>query len=228
MTTNFDRLTRDPGFQELFKSARHRDLPKNRVVIQEGAKPGHLYLIVSGLVAVRYASPRDPDLLLAYLYPGDFFGEMCLFPGVESRSAMIKTAADCALLEIGYETFVELTRKYPSLWLELAGQLAHRLRTVNHRLAEMPALHAADRMWLVLRDMATNIDARGSDVRTLRITRQDLGKLAGCSRELAGMILKDFAKQGRIGVRGKTITIAEAELRATSQSRPAEVRASSQ
>src|SRR5690349_23967222 len=56
---------------------------------------------------------------LAYLYPGDFFGEMCLFPGVEARSAMIKTAAECAVLEIGYEPFVELTKKYPSLWLEL-------------------------------------------------------------------------------------------------------------
>jgi CRP/FNR family cyclic AMP-dependent transcriptional regulator len=217
MSSNFDRLTRDPGFRELFKSARHRDLPKNHVVLEEGAKPGHLYLIVSGLVAVRYASPRDPDLLLAYLYPGDFFGEMCLFPGVEARSAMIKTAADCALLEIGYEPFVELTRKHPSLWLELAGQLAHRLRTVNHRLAEMPALHAADRVWLVLKDMASNLGTRG-DTRTIRITRQDLGKLAGCSRELAGMILRDFAKQGRIDVRGKTITISEAELRASPQS----------
>jgi CRP/FNR family cyclic AMP-dependent transcriptional regulator len=227
MSTKFDRLTRDPGFRELFKSARHRDLPKNHVVIEEGAKPGHLYFIVSGLVAVRFASPRDPDLLLAYLYPGDFFGEMCLFPGVESRSAMIKTAADCAVLEIGYEPFVELTRKYPSLWLELAGQLAHRLRTVNHRLAEMPALHAADRVWLVLKDMASNIGARG-DLRTLRITRQDLGKLAGCSRELAGMILKDFARQGRIGVRGKTITVPVTELLAGSQSASSEVRASSQ
>jgi CRP/FNR family cyclic AMP-dependent transcriptional regulator len=211
MTTTFDRVSRDPGFRELFKIARHRDLPKNHVIIQEGAKPGHLYLIVSGLVAVRYASPRDPDLLLAYLYPGDFFGEMCLFPGVEARSAMIKTAADCAVLEISYEPFVDLTRKHPSLWLELAGQLAHRLRTVNHRLAEMPALHAADRMWIVLKDMASNIDTR-SDVRTLRITRQDLGKLAGCSRELAGMILKDFAKAGRITVRGKTITIPASAL----------------
>ncbi len=215
MTTNFDRVSRDPGFKELFKIARHRDLPKNHVVIEEGAKPGHLYLIMSGLVAVRYSSPHDPELLLAYLYPGDFFGEMCLFPGVQSRSAMIETAADCALLEIAYQPFVELTKKYPSLWLELAGQLAHRLRTINHRLAEMPALHAADRVWLVIAEMAANIDARaGTPGRTIRITRQDLGKLAGCSRELAGMILKDFAKAGRISVHGKTIVVPESSLAA--------------
>jgi len=75
----------------------------------------------------------------------------------------------------------------------------------------MPALHAADRVWVVLRDMAANIDSRG-EVRTIRITRQDLGKLAGCSRELAGMILKDFAKAGRLGVQGKTITIPDSAI----------------
>src|SRR5437016_5450344 len=106
MTTTFERVSRDPAFNELFKLARHRDLPRNHVVIQEGSKPGHLYLIMSGLAAVRASSSRGDELLLAYLYPGDFFGEMCLFPGVEARSAMIKTAADCALLEISYQPFV--------------------------------------------------------------------------------------------------------------------------
>jgi CRP/FNR family cyclic AMP-dependent transcriptional regulator len=211
MTTNFDRVSRDPGFKELFKIARHRDLPRNHVVIQEGATPGHLYLLMSGLADIRHSGPSGEELLLAYLYPGDFFGEMCLFPGVESRSAMIRTTTDSALLEIGYEPFVDLTKKFPSLWLELAGQLAQRLRKTNHRLAQMPALHAADRLWLVLAEMAANIGRVGKE-RTIRITRQDLGKLAGCSRELAGMILKDFANAGRISVRGKTITIPEASL----------------
>jgi CRP/FNR family cyclic AMP-dependent transcriptional regulator len=213
MTPSFERVSRDPGFKELFRIARHRDLPNNHVVIAEGAKSGYLYLIVSGLVAVRHSGSRAMELLLAYLYPGDFFGEMCLFPGMEARSAMIRTASDCALLEIAYQPFVELTRRYPSLWLELAGQLAARLRATNRRLAEMPALHAADRVWLVIAEMAANIDARaGAGGKTIRITRQDLGKLAGCSRELAGMVLKDFAKAGRISVRGKTIVVPQSSL----------------
>lgn len=213
MSSTFDRVSRDPGFQELFKISQHRELPRNHVVIEEGAKPGYLYLIVSGLVAVRHSGRGGNELLLAYLYPGDFFGEMCLFPGVEARSAMIKTDADCVLLAIGYQPFIDLTRKYPSLWLELGGQLAARLRTTNRRLAEMPTLHAADRVWLAIAEMASNTAAgSSSEDRAIRITRRDLGKLAGCSRELAGMILKDFANAGRIVVRGKTIVVPESSL----------------
>jgi CRP/FNR family cyclic AMP-dependent transcriptional regulator len=210
-TSSFERLSRDPGFQELFKAARHRELPKNKVVVEESAPPGHLYFVVSGLVSVRYSGVRGRELLLAYLYPGDFFGEMCLFPGQKARSAMIKTCSPSVVLEINYQTFMDLTARYPSLWLELAGQLATRLRATNHRLAEMPVLHAADRVWLALQEIAANNGARAlPEGQPINITRQDLGKLAGCSRELAGMVIKDFAKAGRVILRGKTIIIPPA------------------
>ena len=207
-TAKFERLSREPAFQELFKASRHRELPKNFVVLKENAHPEHLYLVVSGLVSVRYSGVRGRELLLAYLYPGDFFGEMCLFPGLQSRSAMIKTCSPCMLLEIGYRPFLDLTATHQNLWLELAGQLAERLRSTNHRLAEMPVLHAADRIWLAITEMAEHSDAPAlPEGKPIHITRQDLGKLAGCSRELAGMVLKDFAKAGRITLRGKTVIV---------------------
>ena len=217
-TATFEKLMGEPGFQELFKVSRHRDFPKNHVVLAESSKPGSLYLLVSGLVAVRHSGIRGRELLLAYLYPGDFFGEMCLFPGLDARSAMIKTSTASVALEINYQTFMDLTQKYPRLWLELAGQLATRLRSTNHRLAEMPVLHAADRVWLAIKEIAANSDTPDlPEGKPVRITRQDLGKLAGCSRELAGMVLKDFAEEGRIVLHGKTVVIPKAALSASAQ-----------
>ena len=214
MTTQaFDRLSCDPGFKELFRVAKHRDYPKNHIILSEAATPDCLFILVSGLAAVRHSGNAidDRELLLAYLYPGDFFGEMCLFPGIQARSAMVKTSAPSVALEIGYLAFLDLTQKFPSLWLELAGQLAQRLRSTNHRLAAMPALHAADRVWLALTEIASHSDSASiPEGKPIRITRQDLGKLSGCSRELAGMVIKDFASQGRIVLRGKTIVLPHA------------------
>lgn len=206
MNLKFERVSRDPGFSELFALARRRHVARNETLIEEGSRASHLYLLVAGLMAVRYTGPRGVELLLAYLHPGDFFGEMCLFPGIEARSAMIKAAGDSTVLEIDYSPFVELTRRFPSLWLELAGQLAHRLRTTNHRLAAMPVLHVVDRIWLVIAEMARHAtpDEFSGD-RVIRLSRKDLGKLAGCSRELAGMVLLDMAKTGRISLSGHSI-----------------------
>jgi CRP/FNR family cyclic AMP-dependent transcriptional regulator len=207
MTANFERLSREPAFQALFMAARRRHYRRNSVIVEEGAPPEHLYLVTAGQATVRHTDAQGGELLLAYLYPGDFFGEMGLFADVPSRSAMIRSDGECTVLEIGYGAFLELTRRHERLWLELAGQLGARLRQTNHRLAKMPVLHAVDRIWLVLEEMAGHaheVDAQGA---VIHITRHDLGKLAGCSRELAGMILQDLASAGRLVLRGRAIVM---------------------
>jgi CRP/FNR family cyclic AMP-dependent transcriptional regulator len=41
----------------------------------------------------------------------------------------------------------------------------------------------------------------------VRVTRQELGKLVGCSREMAGRVLKMLTRDGYITVAGKTIVV---------------------
>jgi CRP/FNR family cyclic AMP-dependent transcriptional regulator len=41
----------------------------------------------------------------------------------------------------------------------------------------------------------------------IRITRQELGKIVGCSREMAGRVLKALRQDGLIEVAGKTIVV---------------------
>ncbi|WP_293373402.1 cyclic nucleotide-binding domain-containing protein [Nevskia sp.] len=210
MSPSLERLVRDPGYPALLAIGRNRRVPRHRVVIEAGAQPTCLYLLLNGLCAVRHTGSRDQDLLLAYLCPGDFFGEMGMLPGVPARSARIDAAADSTLLEIPYRAFLDLTQRYPGFWLELAGQLASRLRTTNRRLAEMPALHAAERVWRALSGLVADgggkKNAKGV---AIRITRQDLGKLAGCSRELAGMVVRDLEIAGRLQAQGQTLILLD-------------------
>ncbi len=41
----------------------------------------------------------------------------------------------------------------------------------------------------------------------IRVTRQELGRIAGCSRELIGRVLKDLEEKRLIWVHGKTIVV---------------------
>lgn len=208
MNGRYEWLSRDPGFRALVGIAQRRRCAAQQIVIAEGGQASKLYVLVSGLATVRAAGPQGIEMLLAYLYPGDFFGEMCLFPRQDARSAMIRAATECSLLEIPYEPFIELTRKHPSLWLELAGQLAERLRTTNHRFATMPVLHAAERVWQVVAEMARNVKGEETpEVRIVRVKRADLGRLAGCSREVAGIALQDLATMQRLSLRGHAIVV---------------------
>jgi len=206
--TDFDRLSRDAAFQEMFRHGHRRHADKGQVILTEGDAPRSLYFIMSGSVAVQLLNWHGDEALLALMHAGDFFGEMGLFPGQGARSATVRATAESNLLEIPYPTFIELTRKHPNLWLELAGQLARRLRSVNRRMAEMPKLQAKDRIWLVVAELAEQVGGtKDPDGVPLRVRREDLGKLAACSREAAGLALQDLADEGRVTLRGQTIVV---------------------
>lgn len=207
-TPTFEKVSRDPAFKEMFLQGHRRKLKKNQIVLSEGEIPRCLYFILSGSVAVRLSNWHGHEVLLAYMHAGDFFGEMCLFPDVTSRSAMVQTLDESMVLEIPYQRFLDLATRHSSLWLELAGQIGARLRAVNRRLAEMPVIPAAERIWSTLLDLAERSGTAQSNTPiTLRITREDLGKLAGCSREMAGLVLRDFEQAGRVQLKGHRIVV---------------------
>ena len=41
----------------------------------------------------------------------------------------------------------------------------------------------------------------------IKITRQELGKIVGCSREMAGRVLKNLEGEGLVSVAGKTMVV---------------------
>lgn len=212
-TPTFEKMSRDPAFQDMFTCGHRRRYIKDQVILREGEPAHSLYFIMSGSIAVRLSDWRGHEILLAYRYAGDFFGEMCLFPGVESRSAMIQARTEALVLEIPYQRFLDLTLKHTRLWLELAGQLAARLRATNRKLAQMPLVHAAERIWSVIAEVAEHAEAAThKDGIPVRITRQEIGKLAGCSRELAGIAIKDLAAMGSVKLRGQMIYVSPTAL----------------
>ena len=41
----------------------------------------------------------------------------------------------------------------------------------------------------------------------IKITRQDIAKMVGCSREMVGRVLKTLEDQGLVNVKGKTMVV---------------------
>jgi len=41
----------------------------------------------------------------------------------------------------------------------------------------------------------------------IKITRQEIGRIVGCSREMVGRVLKTLEDQGLVQVKGKTMVV---------------------
>jgi len=194
---------------ENFLSHSHRRrYPNKTTIIHEGDKCETLYYIVSGSVSVILEDEEGKEAVITYLNPGDFFGEMGLFELLEARSACVRTKTECDIAEISYASFTAYSRAHPEILYTIGQQMAHRLRTTTKRVADLSFLDVTGRIASILLELSKQPDAMTHpDGMQIKITRQELGRIVNCSREMAGRVLKDLEDQGLIESHGKTIVV---------------------
>jgi len=152
---------------------------------------------------------QDPDheMVVSYLNPGDFVGEMGLF-GEEVRTANLIARTDCELAKISYDQFHQVRGLYPDLLYALTVQMGRRLRLTTRKLTDLAFVDVAGRIAQTLIDLTQQPDAMTHpEGMQIRITRQELGRIVGCSREMAGRVLKALSEEGLIEASGKTIVV---------------------
>jgi CRP/FNR family cyclic AMP-dependent transcriptional regulator len=198
----------NPCIERFLEHCHRRRYPKKSVIIYAGDKPDVLYYIISGSVSVLIEDESGHEIVLAYINSGGFFGEMGLFGEHPNRSAWIRTRGECEVAEISYTRFRALAKADPDILLELTAQLAARLRQTSRKVSNLAFLDVTGRIAHTLLDLCKEPDAMTHpDGMQIRITRQEIGRIVGCSREMAGRVLKALAEQGHISVKGKTIVV---------------------
>jgi CRP/FNR family cyclic AMP-dependent transcriptional regulator len=177
-------------------------------VVNAGDASNSLFLVIAGSVAVIVEDEDGNEIVVAYLNRGEFFGEMGLFTDDPTRSAWVRTRAECQLAEISYARFRELAHNDPDLLFALAGQVVARLKRTTRKVSDLAFLDVTGRIARTLLDLCQQPDAMTHpDGMQIRISRQEIGRIVGCSREMAGRVLKALEEQGLVGASGKTIVV---------------------
>ena len=177
-------------------------------IIHTGDDSETLYYITEGSVSVVIEDEDCNEIILAYLNPGDFFGEMGLFEEGTKRSAWVITRTPCEVAEIHYHQFMTLAKETPEILFQLSSQLASRLRSTSRKVSNLAFMDVAGRVARTLLDLAREPDAiTHPDGMQIKITRQEIAKIVGCSREMAGRVMKTLEADGLITAHGKTIVV---------------------
>jgi CRP/FNR family cyclic AMP-dependent transcriptional regulator len=177
-------------------------------IIHAGDESETLYYIIDGSVSVVIEDSDSNEIILAYLNPGDFFGEMGLFDANIRRSAWINTRTACEVAEIHYNQFMILARETPEILFQLSSQLASRLRKTSRKVSNLAFMDVTGRVARTLLDLAREPDAiTHPDGMQIKITRQEIAKIVGCSREMAGRVMKSLEEEGLITAHGKTVVV---------------------
>lgn len=193
--------------EHFLENSHRKRYPKRSVIIHAGDPADTLYYIIRGSVRVMIEDDNGHEMVLAYLNKGDFFGEMGLFE-IDQRSALIIARESCELAEMSYSKFKAITQENPEILFMLTSQMATRLRRTSRKVINLAFLDVTGRIAHTLLELARQPDAMTHpDGMQIRITRQEIAKIVGCSREMAGRVLKELQEQGLIHARGKTIVV---------------------
>ncbi|HEL4859760.1 cAMP-activated global transcriptional regulator CRP [Stenotrophomonas maltophilia] len=190
-----------------------RRYPTRTDVFRPGDPAGTLYYVVSGSVSIMAEEDDDRELVLGYFGAGEFVGEMGLFVESDRREVILRTRTACELAEISYERLHQLflgplSADAPRLLYALGQQISKRLLDTSRKASRLAFLDVTDRIVRTLHDLAQEPEAmshpQGSQ---LRVSRQELARLVGCSREMAGRVLKKLQTDGLLHARGKTVVL---------------------
>jgi len=201
-----------------------RRYPARTDVFRPGDPAGTLYYVIGGSVSIIAEEDEERELVLGYFGTGEFVGEMGLFVESDRREVILRTRTACELAEISYERLHQLaeisyerlhqlflgplSNDAPRLLYALGQQISKRLLDTSRKASRLAFLDVTDRIVRTLHDLAAEPEAmshpQGSQ---LRVSRQELARLVGCSREMAGRVLKKLQTDGLLHARGKTVVL---------------------
>jgi CRP/FNR family cyclic AMP-dependent transcriptional regulator len=110
--------------------ATRRDVPAGSLVLQEGSKTGHLFVLLEGRLEVL----KGDSVVALLTEPGAMLGEMSVLLD-QPHTATVRAAADSVVYE--FDDAAAFLRDQPQVSLLIARLLAQRLNAANTYLADL-------------------------------------------------------------------------------------------
>ena len=202
MLSNLELLRRVPLFAALTptQSASIADaIVKKRfkraeVIVEQGKKTDALYIILTGRARVMSTDSRGREVILATLQPGDYIGEMSLIDD-EPHSATVRTEIQTDVLMLDRDAFSRCLPENSSMSYNIMRGLVQRLRHADRKIESLALMDVYGRVARSLIEFAVD-DGQGNLKIRDKISRQDLAKMVGASREMVSRVMKDLEERG--------------------------------
>jgi CRP/FNR family transcriptional regulator, cyclic AMP receptor protein len=203
MLSNLDLIRRVPLFsmltteqaQVIADGVVKRRYRRGEIIVEQGRKSDALFILLSGRARVITSDSRGREVILAVLEPGDYLGEMSLIDN-DPHSATVRAEVQTDVLVLGRGEFAACLPENSSLSYAILRGLVSRLRNADRQIESLALLDVYGRVARALLDMADDED--GERIIRQKVSRQDLAKVVGASREMVSRVMKDLEERGLI------------------------------
>jgi CRP/FNR family transcriptional regulator, cyclic AMP receptor protein len=183
-----------------------RNAPRGSTIMHLGDPTDSLYIVISGRLKVMMGEADGKEVILGILGPGEIFGEMGLIDELP-RSASVVAIEPCELLVVAKQDFHRCLAESYETAMTVMRVLVRRLRAADRKIGSLAMLDVYGRVARLLLDMSENVN--GQKIVTRRLSKQDIAKMIGASREMVSMVMRDLEQSGYFEVRGSTMVLRD-------------------
>ena len=169
---------------------------RGQILVEQGKKSDALFIVLTGRTRVLMTDNKGREVILATLKSGDYVGEMSLIDN-EPHSASVVADQQVDVLVLGRDSFLRCLGENIEMAHSVMRVLVQRLRKASENISSLALMGVYGRVAKVLLDSAL-LDADGTLLIRDKVSRQDLAKMVGASREMVSRVMRDFEEQGFI------------------------------
>jgi len=202
----------DQQIAMLLNYVQHRSYPRNVYVMQAGDETDSLYVILSGKVKVVISDDQGREVILGFMGPQDFFGEMGILDDAP-RSASVYTLEPCEMLRLSRTGFVSCIKENADVAMLVIRNLVRRLRDADRKIESLALVDVSGRVARLLIDMAQESDGRLVVPRMP--AKQEIARMIGASREMVSRVVKYLETRGLIRAERRSVAILDRNISRT-------------
>jgi CRP-like cAMP-binding protein len=170
-------------------------------IINVADRAEQVFILLEGTVKIYVDQIDGSEVILAFLGPGDAFGEMSMV-GSGGRSANVVAMEECLCLSMDRASFHRCLKSMSGLSYNLVRLMNRRLRLANEQIQALSTLDVRGRVARQILAFAQQYGRKSKDgtLIPLRLTQTDLAALVGASRERVNQVIVDLKEGGTIEV----------------------------
>jgi len=216
--SSFDLIRRVPLFSTLTHAQAEsvaeavvkRRFKRGESIVDQGKKSNFLAILLTGRARVVTADTRGREVILATLNPGDYVGEMSLIDN-QPHSATVRAEVQTDVLILGGMEFARCLPENTSMAYAVMKGLVQRLRQADRKIESLALMDVYGRVARALLEFAKP-EQDGRLVIRDRVSRQDVAKMIGASREMVSRVMKDLEERGFIETLAEGGTVIKERL----------------
>jgi CRP-like cAMP-binding protein len=190
----------------LAAAARSVSFRKGARIFEEGAAADACYVLTQGRARVVLAGRDGAEILLNIVTPNQLVGEIALVDR-STRTASLIAAEACYLISLPAAAFDAL-RQRPAFETRLVAGLVHRLRQSDDRVRVISTFPSINRVaWCLTRIARAGGTRTGGGIVIDKPLHQELGEMAGCTRETVSRTLQTLRRRKLVTWDEKTMRL---------------------